>query len=73
MEFLGLVIFGFLVYETIKFIIPLNPFTSSTSFMTGFWTYIWFSKSFRGAIKKVIKLVILIIILFFFLVIINKI
>ena len=59
MEILGLIIFGFIVYETIKLIIPFNPFTSNTSFMTGFWTYIWSSSTFRGIIKIIVLIVFL--------------
>lgn len=62
MEFVGLIIFCFIVYETIKLIIPFNPFTANTSFMTGFWTYIWSTRKFKG----VIKIIILIILLLFF-------
>jgi len=63
MELITLVIFVFIVYETIKLIFPFHPFSSNSAFMTGFWTYIWSTPTFRRVVKLIILIIILLLML----------
>ena len=56
MDLLLLIIFGLMLYQVLKTLSPIHPFSSSSGFWVGFWTYVWSTNWFRSILKILVLL-----------------